>query len=190
MCTSVRMVFLSNLLESKGVLVLLDALVLLQQRRCQFVCDIIGAESAEISKERLSEEIYRRNLDGVAIYKGCLYGEDKAQELNDADIFVFPTYYANECFPLVLLEAMAYGLPCISTNEGAIPDIVDDGKTGLIVKEKDPQDLADKMEILLNDERLRTQMGADGRRKYEKEFTLGRFEQRFVSCLKSILSEV
>lgn len=47
---------------------------------------------------------------------------------------MFPTYYHNECFPLVLLEAMQHGLPCISTNEGAISDIVDDGVTGYIVE--------------------------------------------------------
>ena len=108
MCTSVRMVFLSNLLESKGVLDLLDALRFLQQRGSQFVCDIVGAETAEINKERLLEEICKRELGGVVHYKGCIYGEDKSQELKNADLFVFPTYYSNECFPIVLLEAMAH----------------------------------------------------------------------------------
>lgn len=187
--TSVRMVFLSNLLESKGIMDLLDALRLLQQRGCKFVCDIVGAETAEISIDRLNEEICKRELDKDVKYKGSMYGEDKQQELKEADIFVFPTYYSNECFPLVLLEAMAHGVPCVSTGEGAITDIIDDGKTGLIVKKNNPQDLADKIESLINDEALRKRMGAEGRKKFEQNYTLECFEQQFIQCIKTILSD-
>ena len=186
MCTSARMVFLSNLLESKGILVMLDALVLLRQRDCMFVCDVVGAETAEINKERLHNEIYQRGLSDVVTYKGSLYGDDKAQELKNADVFVFPSYYSNECFPLVLLEAMAHGLPCVSTNEGAISEIIDDGKTGLIVEKNNPKDLADKIEILLNDEALRKRMGAEGRKNYEKEYTLEIFEKRLSNILHTL----
>ena len=187
MCTSARMVFLSNLLESKGILVMLDALALLRQRDCLFVCDVIGAETAEINKERLHNEICLRGLSDVVSYKGCLYGDDKSQELKNADVFVFPTYYSNECFPLVLLEAMAHGVPCVSTDEGAVPEIIDDGKTGLIVEKNNPADLADKIEILLNDEMLRKQMGAEGRKKYEQEYTLEIFEKRFSDIIHKLI---
>lgn len=184
------MVFLSNLLESKGIFSLLEALVLLKQRGCRVVCHIIGAQTAQISKERLQQEIGKRQLEDMVNYLGALYGDDKLNELKRADLFVFPTYYSNECFPLVLLEAMAHGLPCISTNEGAIADIIDDGKTGFIVEKKNPQDLADKIEILLNDDTLRKQMGEAGRKKYRQEYTLQRFEEHFVDCLNTILSEI
>ena len=187
-CTSVRMVFLSNLLESKGILDLLDALTILYQRGCRFVCDVVGAETADINKERLQEEISRRDLEEVVIYKGCMYGDDKTQELKKADLFVHPTH--DDCFPLVLLEAMAHGLPCVSTNEGAIANIIDNGKTGLIVEKGNPQNLADTIEVLLNNETLRNRMGAEGRKKYEREYTLEHFEQRFVQCLNSILSDI
>lgn len=190
MCTSVRMVFLSNLLESKGILDLLDALMHLYQRGYRFVCDVVGAETTEINREKLQQEICKRGLDSVVNYTGSMYGDDKYQELEMADIFVFPTFYSNECFPLVLLEAMSHGLPCISTNEGAIADIIDNGRTGLIVEKNNPQDLADKIETLLNDEALRKQMGAEGRKKYEREYTLERFEQHIVQCLNSILSDI
>lgn len=189
MSAYVRMVFLSNLLESKGILDLLDALVLLHQRGCRFICDVIGAETSEISRKSLQEEIDRRGLDGVVVYKGCLYGDQKSQELEMADMFVFPTYYPNECFPLVLLEAMAHGLPCISTDEGAITDIIDDGKTGLIAKKNNPQNLADKIETLLKNDTLRKQMGDEGRKKYQQNYTLERFEHHFLQCLKTILQE-
>lgn len=186
MCTSARMVFLSNLLVSKGLLVLLDALAFLQQRGSKFICDVVGAETAEINQEKLHKEISRRDLDRVVVYKGRMYGDDKSHELKNADLFVFPTYYSNECFPLVLLEAMAHGLPCVSTNEGAISEIIDDGKTGLIVEKNNPKDLADKIEILLNDENLRKKMGAEGKKKYEKEYTLEIFEKRLSDILHTL----
>lgn len=187
MCTSVRMVFLSNLLESKGILDLLEALVLLKQRGYGVVCDVVGAETAQINKARLQEEIGKRQLENMVSYQGALYGEAKAQELERAHLFVHPT--KDDCFPLVLLEAMAHGLPCISTNEGAIRDIIDDGKTGLIAEKHNPQDLADKIALLLNDETLKKQMGEAARKKYQQEYTLQRFEQRFVECMNSILSD-
>jgi len=190
MCTSVRMVFLSNLLESKGILDLLDALVLLKLRDSQVVCDVVGAETAEISQTRLQHEIGKRQLEAVVSYKGPLYGEAKALVLEQSHLLVFPTYYANECFPLVLLEAMAHGLPCISTHEGAIPDIIDNGQTGFIVEKKNPQDLAEKIALLVNDASLRAQMGTAGRKKYEQYYTLQRFEQRFVDCMNSVIANI
>lgn len=172
-------------MESKGVLDLLDALEFLQKRGFHFVCDVVGSETSEINKERLQDEISRRKLDGFVIYKGCMYGDDKCEVLKGAELFVHPTH--NDCFPLVLLEAMEHGLPCISTSEGAISDIIDEGKTGLIVEKNNPVDLADKIEMLLKDEVLRKQMGAEGRKKYEQEYTLEIFEKRFSDILRKLI---
>lgn len=98
---------------------------------------------------------------------------------------LFPTFYHNECFSLVLLEAMEHGLPCISTTEGGIPGIVDDGKTGFLVPKHDVAVLADKIQLLLNDSVLRCKMGKAGREKFEKEFTLEVFEKRMVEILSN-----
>lgn len=100
---------------------------------------------------------------------------------------LFPTFYYNECFPLVLLEAMEHGLPCISTTEGGIPGIVDDGKTGFLVPKHDVAVLADKILLLLNDSVLHSNMGKVGREKFEKEFTLEVFEKRMTWILEHIV---
>lgn len=119
----------------------------------------------------------------VAYYYGRRYGGDKATFLRNADIFVFPTYYDNECFPLVLLEAMEYGLPCISTNEGGISDIIEDGKTGYVIEKLTAGEFADKIECLINNMTLRVSMGRSGRKTYTERFTLTSFERNFVDCL-------
>lgn len=183
-----HILFLSNLLVEKGILVLLDALRLLKEKGLSFACDLVGGESADIDVSRLDNEVRERGLQDIVKYHGKRVGEEKETFIADADFFVFPTFYQNECFPLVLLEAMAHGLPCISTDEGAIGDIIDDGVTGLITAKQDPADLAEKIEILLQDTALRQRMGAAGRKKYEELFTLERFEQRFVDCLKAVLA--
>jgi glycosyltransferase involved in cell wall biosynthesis len=119
-------------------------------------------------------------------YLGPKYGKEKNNILLSSDIFVFPTYYAGECFPLSILEAMKFSLPIITTTEGAIEDIVDNGVSGFFVPQKDVLALADKMVQLIINPALRQQMGAAGRVKYEKEFTLNTFETR----LKEILTEI
>lgn len=106
---------------------------------------------------------------------------------NPPVLLLFPTFYHNECFSLVLLEAMEHGLPCISTTEGGIPGIVDDGKTGFLVPKHDVVVLADKIQLLLNDSVLRSNMGKVGREKFEKEFTLEVFEKRMTWILEHIV---
>ena len=110
------LLFLSNLIESKGVYVLLDACKVLKERGLSFVCDFVGGETKEISAEVFREAVATRGLEDYVTYHGPQYGEDKHRFFMNADVFVFPTYYYNECFPLVLLEATQWRLPLVSSD--------------------------------------------------------------------------
>ena len=180
-----HLLFLSNLLISKGVVVLLNSLKVLKEKGCRFVCDFVGGETVEMDAAMFKTEVVKRGLKGMVVYHGKKYGKDKEAFLNAADIFVFPTFYHNECFPLVLLEAMEHGLPCISTTEGGIPEIVDDGKTGYLVPIHDAVALADKIEMFIRDTDLCHKKGEAGRKKFEREFTLEVFEKRMVEILSN-----
>lgn len=184
-----HLLFLSNLLVSKGVWVLLDACRILKERGYTFICQFVGGETAEITAMQFAEEVEKRKLNGIVSYVGRKVGEAKDLCFCEADIFVFPTYYYNECFPLVILEAMEYKLPIISTNEGGIPDIVKDGENGLICEKQNSLSLADCIARLLDDEELRVKMGNTGYEKFCREFTLQRFEQRMVEILSQNLSQ-
>lgn len=177
------MLFLSNLLVDKGVFTLLDACKILKEKGYSFVCNFVGGETAEIDSARFEQEVKARGLNQIIRYEGKKYGKEKSESFQNADIFVFPTYYSNECFPLVLLEAMQQGLPCISTNEGGISEIIIPDETGCIIKKKSPQELADKIEFLLNNPNKRIDMGNRGFERYKQLFTLKAFEQRIVSIL-------
>ena len=182
-----RLLFLSNLLVEKGVFVLLDALQRLKDNGYHFTCDFVGGETAEVDAERLEEEVRSRGLDGIVVYRGRKYGEEKNEMFRNADIFVFPTYYNNECFPLVLLEAMQYGTACISTDEGGISDIIDDNETGYIVERHNAAMLAERMGQLMADRVLCRRMGCAGREKYKRVFTLTCFERQFAYVMKECL---
>lgn len=181
-----HLLFLSNLLESKGVWVLLDACRILKEKGREFICDYVGGETAEINHERFLQEVENRGLKDTVIYHGRKFGEEKNEYFEMADVFVFPTFYHNECFPLVLLEAMQQHIACISTDEGGIPDIIEDGKCGYVVEKNNPQALADKIEILLDNKDLRQNMGENGYQKFKALYTSDAFEQRFVSILNSL----
>lgn len=181
-----HLLFLSNLLVSKGVLVLLDACKILKDKGYSFVCEFVGGETAEIDAGRFAEEVRMRGLNEIAIYKGRKYGKEKSNAFNTVDVFTFPTFYHNETFGLVNLEAMEHKLPVVTTDEGGIVDVVKNGENGMITEKQNPASLADCIEKLLGDKKLREKMGEDGYRKFKTYFKLQAFEQNFVDIVKNL----
>ena len=183
-----HLLFLSNLIITKGVYVLLDACKILKDTGVKCVCDFVGGETAEIDSDMFNIEVNQRGLGTRVIYNGRKYGADKERFFKDADIFVFPTYYHNETFGLVNLEAMQYQLPIVTTNEGGIPDVVQDGVNGIICERQNAESLAAAIELLLLNPTLRRQMGDAGYEIFRQEFTLEKFEQRMCECLSAVLT--
>ena len=179
-----KFLFLSNLLPEKGVLLLLDACCELKKRGCSFICHVVGNECSELSLSRLGDEVSLRGLPDAVQVHGPLYGENKDAMLRLADALVFPTYYHNECFPLVILEAMKHALPVISTRLAAIPDMVEQGVTGLLVPPRDVAALADAMQNLMADPESAARMGEVGRVKQQRYFTAEQFENTLCSILR------
>lgn len=181
----VELLFLSNLIESKGVFVLLEACSILKQKGLSFHCTYLGGEG-DVNAQQFQQKAKELGVTDQVVYVGKKYGVEKEEILSEADIFAFPTYYDYETFGLVNLEAMQFRLPIVSTFEGGIPDVIEDGKTGFLVPKKNTIALAEKLELLISNPELRNKLGKAGREKYENEFTINLFEQR----LKDILSEI
>lgn len=179
-----EILFLSNLIESKGVFVLLEACVILKQKGLAFHCTYVGGEG-DVNAKQFQEKVKELGLTDQVVYVGKKYGEDKEEAFSKADIFAFPSH--NETFGLVNLEAMQFSLPIVSTFEGSIPEVVEDGITGFLVPQKDVYALAHKLEILIQNPELRHRMGIAGRIKYENQFTLSVFENRLKDILTTII---
>lgn len=182
----IKILFLSNLIKSKGIFVLLDALNLLKEKNHDYECVIVGGEG-DITENQLVKRIKVLGLCKNVKYEGKKYGDERFRYFNSADIFIHPTM--NDCFPLVILEAFQFSLPVISTFEGAIPEIVENNVNGYLVNPNDIEGLAESIEFLfLNLPKIKS-IGKVNRDKFEKEYTVFGFEERFVAILNQILSK-
>jgi glycosyltransferase involved in cell wall biosynthesis len=184
---NINILFLSNFIESKGILDFISMLKILTDEGCKFTATIVGAD-ADFSFDQIKERLLEAGLDSFVQLLGPKYGKEKEQILLRSDIFVFPT--KNDIWGNVLLEAMQFSLPIISTKEGAIPEIVDEGITGFLVEKNHPEELAKKIEILLTDAELRKKMGNFGRKKYEEKYTLQQFENNMKNVFDRILNDI
>ena len=104
-----------------------------------------------------------------------------------ADIFVNPVIW-EEPFGLVNIEAMATGLPVISSKVGGITEIVVEGETGLLIPPNNIQALVEAIERLLDDEKLRVKMGKEGRRRVERFFTWETHVNKLISLYNKMVS--
>lgn len=182
----IQLLFVSNLFKSKGVLILLEALVLLKNDGYDFKCTILG-DDGDISLNWLQTYIKNLELFDAISLVGPKFDKDKYPYFSLADIFIHPTL--SDCFPLVLLEAMSMKLPIIATNEGAITDMIKDGINGFIVEKNNPQQIAEKIEYLIEHPKLMKEMGQKGKVKFEREFTLEVFEKNTINIFNQILNE-
>lgn len=130
-----EILFLSNMVESKGVWQLLDALQMLKAKGVIFHCSFVGGTSRFISAEKFEAEVAARDLKDNVEYLGLQYGDDKWRVYQNADIFVLPSM--DDCLPLTITEAMMCHLPVVGSDVGAIPDLVEDGVTGFVISSED-----------------------------------------------------
>ena len=118
---------------------------------------------------------------------GSVSAEDLPRWYHSADLFVLPANSRAEAFGIVLMEAMAAGLPCITTELGTGTSfIVQHGKTGLIVPPQEPNALAQAINQLVQNPALRQQMGQAGRERILTEFTI----ERMVDRIEQVYSQV
>ncbi|MCQ2094875.1 MAG: glycosyltransferase family 4 protein [Bacteroidaceae bacterium] len=130
----VEILYLSNLVGSKGVFVLLDALARLKERGVVFHSSFVGGMSKSVSVESFSAALAERGLTEDVAYLGTRFGDDKWRCMYGADLYVLPSM--DDCLPLTVIEAMQVGLPVVTTDMGAIPDLVVDGVNGFVISSR------------------------------------------------------
>jgi len=178
----VRLLYLSNLIESKGWITVLEAVRLLRDRlgdrvRCDFhgafytSADDVTITGAEQARELFDHLVAEYGLEGAARYGGSVAGDEKRRALEEAHFFLLPTRYYNEGQPVSIIEAMARGNVVISTDYRAIPDLVDDGVTGVLVPWGAPEAIADAVEALVRDPARYARMSRAAVDRFRVRFT-------------------
>lgn len=180
--------YLSNMMIEKGVYVLLEACAILKKRNLPFTCNFVGGWT-DITPDEFNNYVEEHHLQNSVFAHGPKYGDDKVKFFQNADVFVFPTYYHYEAFPLVNLEAMQYSLPVISTTEAGIPDEIIDGETGFLIPRKDALMLADKLQFFIGSPEAGVYMGELGRQRFKSKFTLNHFEENISKIVSKAITE-
>lgn len=138
-----RLLYVGSFVEVKGIPYLIEALALLTKERTDWQLDMIGRGPLMAEYQQMVQQLH---LDENIIFHGFKPKDEIAHSMQQADLFVLPSVWDN--MPCVLLEAMASGLPIVSTKVGGIPEIVDE-ETGLLVAPRNPQELCDALAHML-----------------------------------------
>ncbi len=182
------MLCISNLKASKGIQDVIEAASILCDRGVtDFEVQIVGAWRSERFKTACERAVDEGDLP--VVFNEPAFGEDKLRFLADADIFGF-TPREPEGHPWVIVEALAAGLPIVSTDQGAIRESVLDGVNGYLVESSSPNEIADRLQRLIEDRDLRDRFGAASRSHYEAHFTEERMVASLSDAIESVLSEV
>ena len=185
----VKILFLSNYVISKGVLVFIDSLKLLQDKGYLFEATMIGAD-ADITKEEVINYVSKNNLnDKIKVLGKITDDKIKFNYFNTTDVFVFPTFYPNEVFPGVILEAMQSGCAIVTTTTGVIKDIITDKHDGLIVNEITPEEISNKVESLINDRNFLQTVGKNAVQSFHDKFTMKHFEENVATVFNEIIDK-
>lgn len=160
----VQLLFVGDICKRKGVYDLIEAVKCLQHRHIKV--NIYGDGDVE----DLRKAIRKSNLEHMVFIRGWVAYSSIGNIYNGMDIFVLPSYM--EGLPMSILEAMGKGIPVISTNIGGIPEIVLQGQNGFIIEPGDIKGLAEKLELLICNEKLRRSMGKKSREIVEEKFSI------------------
>lgn len=155
-----RLLFVGSVIERKGLRYLLQALAVLPDSSLEL--DVVGDTQDEPGYlAEMKTLIEDHGLTGQVTFHGHIADRERLRQLyRKADVFVLPSLY--ETFGIVLLEAMAFGLPIVTTTAGAIPELVKDGKNGLLVPPRDPVALAEALKRMAGSAELRRGLGQSG----------------------------
>jgi len=181
----VRVLYLGHLARFKGILDLLEALKELSDRGVPFRATLAG-EEGDLKREALQALLTDYGIDNEVKIVGFVSGADKSRMLREHDVFVLPTHF--EAFPGVVLEAMQFSLPVVASRVGAIPEMVDDEKTGLLYTKGSVHELADRMEQLIRSVERRQTLGEAGRKKFESHYTLALFERNMKEVFNLVIA--
>jgi glycosyltransferase involved in cell wall biosynthesis len=182
----IRVLYLAHCTREKGLFDTLSGVALANQRlrerrapvslRLMVTGDFVTAEDKAEYERRVAEP----GLAGIVEYFGFVLGEQKNRLLREADLFCFPTYYFAESFGLVLVEAMAFGLPILTTRWRSLPELFPANYPGL-VEVRSPEQIADRMLALVT-----VETGEGFRDIFLRNYTL----ERHLSSLAEALTQI
>ena len=178
---NLQIVYLSNLMEEKGILYLLDALAVLEERNIIYKAKIAG-NIDESLKEKIVTKINK--LENTS-YLGIVYKKEKKELLEWSNIFVLPTFYKMEGQPISILEALATKNVVIATNHAGIKDVITSNVNGYLVKPKSVESIVEPL-LFLKENRDKIKEIAELNFEYFKNnFTVQKFKNKIIEIINA-----
>ena len=171
------LLFVGRLVQEKDLedLVKVDRILKSKNKRFKLVIAGDGPMRPQLEKELPD-----------ARFTGWLHGQQLSEIFASSDIFVFPS--TTETFGNVILEAYASGLPVVCVNEGGVVDLIMDGYTGFISEANNPQDIAEKVNILIDNPDLRKRYSQNAQ-KYASTFSWQEINRKLISSYRQLIFE-
>jgi len=182
---SLHVLFLSNLTRAKGVFDAIEACRLLISNEINVCFTFAGEWPADHTREGVERLVGNYGLQENVRFAGVVTGQAKRELLQNADVFILPSY--NEGLPVSILEAMAWGLPVVTTRVGAIPELITDGENGFLVEPGDIEALVDRLRTLSRSPDLRRSMGIRNSRIARDAYTVESFSKSFLHVIRKTL---
>jgi glycosyltransferase involved in cell wall biosynthesis len=177
-------IFTGRLVSYKGLPLLLRVWQLLQQDRSNMTLLIVGAGGLDIHncEQELKAYVKNNGLQDNVIFTGNV--SNVSEYLQASDIFVFPT--EREAFGVSLIEAMACGLPVISTAVGGVKDIIKHRKNGLVIEPGEFRQLYDALDLLLSDASLSATLCKSARKSFQHKYSSEIVTQRYIDLFENL----
>ncbi|BAI60215.1 putative glycosyltransferase [Methanocella paludicola SANAE] len=177
------LLFVGRMVPQKGIGYLLEAMPCVLRTHPGTKLVLVGRGSLCDGLRRRAREL---GLDGNAVFSGYVEEDELKEAYGACDLFILPSTV--EPFGIVVAEAMASGKPVVCTDSGGVREIVDDGSSGFVVPPGSPEALAEKINTLLSDARLRADMGLKGREAAERRLDWKLIAEKTKRVYEDVLS--
>lgn len=183
---TVRLLYAGRIVEEKGVHIAVAAMDVLENhwKICNVKLDIIGSGRADYV-ESIVTDVSAKGLNDQITFKGQVTRQELMELYGDYDIFLFTSLW-DEPFGNTILEAMAGGLPVVASRVGAVPEIITEGKNGVIVTAGDPEMLASAVCRLIRDPELFARLRESGFKTVTETFDCSRIMDRLEDYLSAL----
>ena len=175
--------YIGNVIKDKGIYEILEACNLLKKEGKDHINFILAGDGKELTTAK--SRSFSLNLP--IVFTGYTVGDAKKELFNKADLFVFPSYH--EGMPNAVLEAMAFGLPILTTRVGGIPDFFEEGKMGFFIDMYSSEDIVEKIKMLDTDREL-VQKISEFNFQYARRFYASEASRRLSSIVYSVYDSI
>lgn len=182
----INILFCGLVCESKGISILIEAANILSKKYDNLHFTIMGGYKELGYKKQVELKLAEYSLNKIFSFIGYKQGNDKYMEFLKADIFCFPSFFHIEALPVVLLEALQFKLPIVSTKWRGIQSIVNDNENGFLVDIHDYKAVAEKLELLITNPNKRRDMGEKSREIFLQKFTIEKYWENLESAFLSL----